>query len=245
MRPSENQAPASAYYLGSAESPTADFLQVWLKSSRSGDVASRSCSPQVTWRLRPPSLYGRRLPRTVPAVVPARLDKISALCQNIRSRLYFHHFLGKSQKSISASKCPITALKIRTWSLKLSKFSCNTFDPLNRGRPRFWPRSPEMANFQQWGVRGWGRGGAEIDAAGLPYHIYRRRVWGGGEGEGRERWEQIRPCNKCSLHACSFTLCLSFSDLRSAAAASFDIKKFHRNTTQWSTGILLSKPEKV
>jgi hypothetical protein len=28
---------ASAYYLGLAESPTADFLQVWLKSSRSSD----------------------------------------------------------------------------------------------------------------------------------------------------------------------------------------------------------------
>jgi hypothetical protein len=116
MRPSENRLPnsASAYYLGSAESPTADFLQVWLKSSRSGDVASRSCSPQVTGRLRPPSLYGRHLSRTVPAVVPARLVKISALCQNICVRLYFHHFLGKSQKSISASKCPITAPKIRT-----------------------------------------------------------------------------------------------------------------------------------
>jgi hypothetical protein len=33
---------APAYYLGSAESPTADFLQVWLKSSLSSDVASRS-----------------------------------------------------------------------------------------------------------------------------------------------------------------------------------------------------------
>ncbi len=29
-----NSAPS--YYLGSAESPTADFLQVWLKSSHSG-----------------------------------------------------------------------------------------------------------------------------------------------------------------------------------------------------------------
>jgi hypothetical protein len=38
---------APAYYLGSAESPTADFLQVWLKSSRSSGVASRSCRPQV------------------------------------------------------------------------------------------------------------------------------------------------------------------------------------------------------
>ena len=38
---------APFYYLGSAESPTADFLQVWLKSSRSSGVASRSCRPQV------------------------------------------------------------------------------------------------------------------------------------------------------------------------------------------------------
>ena len=156
MRPSKYRRPnsASAYYLGSAESPTADFLQVWLKSSRSGDVASRSCSPQVTWRLRLPSLYGRRLSRTVPVVVQARLVKISALCPNICVRLYFHHFLGKSQKSISAYKCPITAQKIRTWSQKLSKFSCNTFKPLNGGHPRFWPRSLKAVPFQQWGV--WG-----------------------------------------------------------------------------------------
>ncbi len=66
-------------------------------------------------------------------------------------------------------------------------------------------------------------GGAEIDAAGLPYHIYWRRVWG-REGEGREKREQICPCTKCSLHACSFTLCLSFSYLRSAVAA-FRYKK--------------------
>ncbi len=35
---------APAYYLGLAESPTAE---VWLKSSRSSDVASRACRPQV------------------------------------------------------------------------------------------------------------------------------------------------------------------------------------------------------
>ncbi len=52
-----------------------------------------------------------------------------------------------------------------------------------------------------------------------------------GEGEGREKREQICPCTKCSLHAYTFTLCLSFSYLRSAATASFDIKKFHRNAT--------------
>ena len=41
---------ASAYYLGSAESPTADFLLVWLKSSRSDPprcAASQKCRPQV------------------------------------------------------------------------------------------------------------------------------------------------------------------------------------------------------
>ncbi len=60
MRPSENWHPisASAYYLGSAESPTSDFFQVWLKSSRSGDVASRSCSPQVTCALSRPAYMG-------------------------------------------------------------------------------------------------------------------------------------------------------------------------------------------
>jgi hypothetical protein len=156
LHPSENWRPnsASPYYLGSAESSTSDFFQVWLKSSRSGDVASRSCSPQVTLALRPSSLYGRRLSRTVPAVVPARLVKISALCPNICGRIYFHHFLGKNQKSISAHKCPITALKIRTSSQKLSKFSCNTLEPLNGGHPRFWPRTLKTVPIQQWGVRG-------------------------------------------------------------------------------------------
>ncbi len=93
----------------SAESPTADFLQVWMKSSRSSDVASHACRPQVICGLRPPSLYGRRLSRTV----PAQLVKISALCQNLCALLNFHHFPGKSQKS-NSSKCPITAPKICT-----------------------------------------------------------------------------------------------------------------------------------
>ncbi len=105
---------APAYYLGSAESPTADFLQVWLKSSRSSDVTSRACRPQVIQRLRPLCFYGRCLSRTGPPVVPARLVKISADCQIFCARLNFHHFLWKIQKSISASKCPITALNIRT-----------------------------------------------------------------------------------------------------------------------------------
>ena len=112
MRP-ENRRPNS-YYLGSAESPTSDFFQVWLKSSRSGDVVSPPCSPQVKSAPRPPSLYGRGLSCTVPAVVPARLAKISVSCPNICGRIYFHHFLGKNQKPNSAHKCPITSLQIRT-----------------------------------------------------------------------------------------------------------------------------------
>ena len=46
-----------------------------------------------------------------------------------------------------------------------------------------------------------------------------------GEGESREGREQICPCTTCSLHACSFTLRLSFSYIHSAVEASFDIKK--------------------
>ncbi len=44
----------------------------------------------------------------------------------------------------------------------------------------------------------------------------------GGEGGGRE---QIRLCTRCSLHAFSLTLCLSFSYLFSAVEASFNTKK--------------------
>jgi hypothetical protein len=59
---------ASAYYLGSAEPPTADFLLVWLKSSRSDPrrcVASQTCRPQVLLQLKLLCFYGRRLSRSV------------------------------------------------------------------------------------------------------------------------------------------------------------------------------------
>ncbi len=50
----------------------------------------------------------------------------------------------------------------------------------------------------------------------------------GGEGRGgKGEREQTRPCTRCSLHACSLTLCLSFSCLRSAVEASFDTRKAH------------------
>jgi hypothetical protein len=56
--------------LTKAESPTADFLLVWLKSSRSDPrrcAASQKCRPQVGVKLRSLCFYGRRLSRTVPA----------------------------------------------------------------------------------------------------------------------------------------------------------------------------------
>ena len=112
MRP-ENRRPNS-YYLGSAESPTSDSFSVWLKSSRSGDVASPPCSPQVGSALRPPSLYGRRLCRTVPACCTGTTCQNIRALSNVRGREYFHLFSGKNQKPNSAHKCPITSVQIRT-----------------------------------------------------------------------------------------------------------------------------------
>ncbi len=108
---------APSYYLGSAESPTADFLQVWLKSSRQilvDSVASRTCRPQVIWRHRPLCFYGRCLSRTVPACCTCTTCQNFRGCQILCARRGFHHFLWKIQNSISASKCPITAPKICT-----------------------------------------------------------------------------------------------------------------------------------
>jgi hypothetical protein len=63
------------------ESPTADFLLDWLKSSRSDPrryVASLSCRPQVRTQPRLLCLYGRTLSYTVPAACT------SPTCQNLR-----------------------------------------------------------------------------------------------------------------------------------------------------------------
>ncbi len=52
-----------------------------------------------------------------------------------------------------------SAPKIRTWSQKLSKFSCNTFKPLNGGHPRFWLRTLKIAKFVLGVCVGRGGGG--------------------------------------------------------------------------------------
>jgi hypothetical protein len=139
MRP-EYRRPNS-YYLGSVESPTSDSFSVWLKSSRSGDVASPPCSPQVGICSQTAQLiWAASLPYCTGCCTGTTCQNIRAY-PNVRGREYFHLFSGKNQKPNSAHKCPITSVQIRTWSQKLSEFSCNTFEPLNRGRPRFWPRT--------------------------------------------------------------------------------------------------------
>jgi hypothetical protein len=83
------------YYLGSAKSPTSDSFSVWLKSSRSDGVASPPCSPQVGSALRPPSLYGWRLCRTVPACCTGTTCPIFAPCQMFAAANISTFFLGK------------------------------------------------------------------------------------------------------------------------------------------------------
>jgi hypothetical protein len=108
-------------------------------------------------------------------------------CQNIRplsivrGREYFHLFSGKNQKLNLAHKCPITSVQIRTQSQKLSEFSCNTFKPLNRGHPRFWPRTLKITQFSHGECVGRGGGGSRKHRASRPLIA----CGGGGGGEVR------------------------------------------------------------
>ncbi len=80
-----------AYCLGLAESPAADFLLVWLKSSRSDPRrCDLSCSPQVRRRLRLPCFYGRSLSRTVPAACTGLPCQNPHGNQKSGGRLKFH-----------------------------------------------------------------------------------------------------------------------------------------------------------
>ncbi len=137
MRP-ENRHPNS-YYLGSAESPTSSF-SVWLKSSRSGDVVSSMQSSSGICSQTAQLIWAASLPYCTGCCTGTTCQNIRAL-SNVRGREYLHLFSGKNQKPNSPHKCPITSVQICTWSHKLSEFSCNTFEPLNRGHPHFWPRT--------------------------------------------------------------------------------------------------------
>jgi len=94
------------YCLGSAESPAADFLLVWLKSSHSDPrrcVASLSCRPQVRRRLRLPCFYGRTLSRTVPAACTGPTCQNSRGNQNYRRPREFSPIPVKTPKSYLGS----------------------------------------------------------------------------------------------------------------------------------------------
>jgi hypothetical protein len=139
--------------LTSSKSGWRALVQILVES-----VDSRTCRPQVIWRLRPLCFYGRRLSHTVPACCTGTTCQNFCGCLILWAHGNFHHFLWKIKNSISASKCPITAPKIRTWSLLLSKFNCHTHRLLNGGRPRLWARLPGSGYNPVGGV--WGRGGS-------------------------------------------------------------------------------------
>ncbi len=107
------------------------------------------------------------------------------------ARRNFHHFLWKIKNSISASKCPITALKIRTRSLLLSKFSYWTHRLLNGGRPRLWARLPRSGYNPVGGGVGEGGGFSlrQPILITLPQAVRQMRGVGRGEvgGGGGER----------------------------------------------------------
>ncbi len=145
MRPSENRRPNS-YYLGSAESPSSDFFQVWLKSSRSGDVVSPPCSPQVRDGLPARSFYLRTLSRTVPAVVLARLVKISASCPNICGRRYSGNFRRSLGADCSAPRALIKELWRRTLFILVSFFKWAPLGPRGRGRRGAVPKGAGLAH---------------------------------------------------------------------------------------------------
>ncbi len=231
MRPSENWCPNS-YYLGS---------NFWLLPSLAKELSFRWCCLSFMWSSSDLStqdaqlIWAASLPYCTGCCTGTTCQNICVLSKNLRAHI-FSPFPGEKSKTY-----PITSLQIRTWSQKLSKFSCNTFKPLNRGRPRFWPRTLKLFKFSNGGYVGGGGGeGEKGNRRNWPplSHSLEAGVRGGGEGEGREKRERTRPWTKCSLHA----LCLSFSYLRSAVTASFNIKKFHRNCTTCKTKEPVNNP---
>ncbi len=91
-----------AYCLGLAESPAADVLLDWLKSSRSDPrrcVAFLSCRPQVRTQPRLPCFSGWTLSRTVPAARTGPTCQNSRGNQNFRRLREFPPIPVKSHKS--------------------------------------------------------------------------------------------------------------------------------------------------
>ncbi len=83
--------------------------------------------------LRTPSLYGRRLCRTVLAVVPARPARIFASCPNIRGRVYSGNFLRSLGADCSAPRTLIKELWRRRLFILVSSFKWAPLGPRGRG----------------------------------------------------------------------------------------------------------------
>jgi hypothetical protein len=113
----------------------------------------------LKWNLLtdPPSFYGRRLRRTVPACCTGTTCLNVCALEMMAAADILTLFSEKNQKPNSAHKCPITSIQIRTESQKLSEFSCITFRSLNRGHPPFQPQSLKITNFCPWGEGGGGK----------------------------------------------------------------------------------------
>jgi hypothetical protein len=96
-------------------------------------------------------------------VVPARPAWIFASYQMFTAANISALFLGKIKnptRLISVLSLPFKFVhNHKSWH----EFSCNTFEPLNRGRPHFWPKTLKITNFSHGEYVG-GGGGQETQS---------------------------------------------------------------------------------
>ncbi len=130
----------------------------WLLLSLAEELSFRWCCLSFMWSSSDLStqaahlIWAASLPYCTGCCTSTTCQNICVLSKYLQAHI-FSPFPRENQKPISDYKCPINSLQIHTWSKKLSKSSCNTFESLNRGRPCFWPRTLKTVQIQQWGVR--------------------------------------------------------------------------------------------
>ncbi len=168
-----------AYCLGSAESPTADFLLDWLKSSHSDPrryVASLSCRPQVRPQPRLPCFYEESLPYCTGCLYRPDMPKytrkpklLAALhiftnsCENSKILSRLLSVLSLRQKFVCDHYCcPISAIILTASKLEAI---LDFWQGYRKTVPMRWGGGCE-------GGRKWRK-----QASCFPY-----RIWGGGGG---------------------------------------------------------------
>ncbi len=136
-------------------------------------------------------IWAASLPYCTGCCTGTTCQNICALSKYLRAPI-FSPFPGEKSKIYH---CTENSYMIT----KAVQIQLQHFWPLNRGRPRFWPRSPEMVNFQQWGVRGWGRGGGNGCSWPPLSHLW--EAWGGGRGRaGRSENKFVLVLNAACMH---------------------------------------------